>query len=270
MRGLDPRISSLNRHILAAYNLRMKESMFNAKDAGTFHRRFFMSPEIIGYFGMTVVAGIVTALIAPGAGAALWPMAVMVVLYPVAEYLLHRYLLHAKFLAKSQLTSPLWYRIHYRHHSKPSDQSVILAAPYTIVGAVAIIAGLLALLIGSLTAFTAGLTVGGLLIIAYEYAHSVCHSAFPTENRYLKSIRTNHVLHHFHSESGNYGITNSFSDVLFGTRYDEKSLPQRSATVRNLGYDEEMRRAFPWIAQIEANANARTSRLEPVQQPEAQ
>jgi hypothetical protein len=40
--------------------------------------------------------------------------------------------------------------------------------------------------------------------------------------------------------------------------------------VRNLGYDEEMRRAFPWIAQIEANANARTSRLEPVQQPEAQ
>jgi hypothetical protein len=26
--------------------------------------------------------------------------------------------------------------------------------------------------------------------------------------------------------------------------------------VRNLGYDEEMRRAFPWIAEIEANANA--------------
>ena len=62
-------------------------------------------------------------------------------------------------------------------------------------------------------------------------------------------------MHHFHSEGGNYGITNNLSDVLFGTRYDEKKLPQRSPTVRNLGYDDEMRRAFPWIAQIEASAN---------------
>jgi sterol desaturase/sphingolipid hydroxylase (fatty acid hydroxylase superfamily) len=244
----------------------MKESMFNAKDARTFHRRFFMSPEIIGYCAMTVVFGIITVLIAPGPGAALWPMATMVILYPVAEYLLHRYLLHANFLAKSALTSPLWYRIHYRHHSKPSDQSVILAAPYTIVGAVVIIGGALALAIGSWTAFTANLAVGGLLITAYEYAHSVCHSAFPTDNRYLKSIRTNHVLHHFHSESGNYGITNGFSDVLFGTRYDEKSLPQRSQTVRNLGYDEAMREAFPWIAQIEANADSHRKNLQTAQQ----
>jgi sterol desaturase/sphingolipid hydroxylase (fatty acid hydroxylase superfamily) len=244
----------------------MKESMFNAKDARTFHGRFCMSPEIIGYFAMTVVFGIITVLIAPSPGAALWPMATMVILYPVAEYLLHRYLLHANFLAKSALTSPLWYRIHYRHHSKPSDQSVILAAPYTIVGAVVIIGGALALAIGSWTAFTANVAVGGFLIIAYEYAHSVCHSAFPTDNRYLKSIRTNHVLHHFHSESGNYGITNGFSDVLFGTRYDEKSLPQRSQTVRNLGYDEAMREAFPWIAQIEANADSHRKDLQTAQQ----
>ena len=133
---------------------------------------------------------------------------------------------------------------------------MILAAPYTIVGAVAIFSALFALSFGSWTAFAAGLSVGGLLIVAYEYAHSVCHSAFPTANRYLKAIRTNHVLHHFHSEGGNYGITNNLSDVLFGTRYTEKSLPKRSPTVRNLGYDEEMRRAFPWIAAIEAEANA--------------
>ena len=256
----------MNGLVRPAYNRRMKESMFNAKDARTFHGRFCMSPEIIGYFAMTVIFGIITVLIAPSPGAALWPMATMVILYPVAEYLLHRYLLHANFLAKSALTSPLWYRIHYRHHSKPSDQSVILAAPYTIVGAVVIIGAALALAIGSWTAFTANVAVGGLLIIAYEYAHSVCHSAFPTDNRYLKSIRTNHVLHHFHSESGNYGITNGFSDVLFGTRYDEKSLPQRSQTVRNLGYDEAMREAFPWIAQIEANADSHRKDLQTAQQ----
>jgi sterol desaturase/sphingolipid hydroxylase (fatty acid hydroxylase superfamily) len=235
----------------------MSESMFDAKNATSFHRRFFTAPEILGYVGLVVLFAILTALIARSPAEALWPMAAMVILYPVAEYLLHRYLLHGSFLAKSPLTSPLWYRIHYRHHSKPSDQSVILAAPYTIVGAVAIFSLLFAFFFGTWTAFTASMAVGSVLIIAYEYAHSVCHSAFPTENRYLKMIRTNHVLHHFHSEGGNYGITNNLSDVLFGTRYDEKSLPQRSPTVRNLGYDDEMRQAFPWIAQIEDSANAK-------------
>jgi sterol desaturase/sphingolipid hydroxylase (fatty acid hydroxylase superfamily) len=241
----------------------MKDSMFDAKDAATFHRRFFSTPEILGYFAMTVLFALVTAFIAESPGQVLWPVVTMIVLYPVAEYLLHRYLLHANFLAKSALTAPLWYRIHYRHHSKPGDQSVILAAPYTIIGAVVIISAPLALIFGSWAAFTAELSVGGLLIIAYEYAHSVCHSAFPAENRYMKSIRTNHVLHHFHAESGNYGITNGFSDVLFGTGYGEKSLPKRSATARNLGYDDEMRRAFPWISEIEADANAKIEKTGP-------
>ena len=71
-------------------------------------------------------------------------------------------------------------------------------------------------------------------------------------------------------ESGNYGITNPVSDVLFGTRYGDKSLPKRSPTVRNLGYDEEMRRAFPWIAVIEANANARLESARGLRSPATQ
>lgn len=235
----------------------MKQTMFDVKDAASFHRMFVLTPEILGYLALAIGFGLWTIFHAPSVSAALWPAAAMVVFYPAAEYLLHRYLLHGNFLAKWQTTSPLWYRIHYRHHSKPSDQSVILAAPYTIVGAVAIISAVIGLLFGAWSAFTSSLAIGNVLIIAYEYAHSVCHATFPTDNPYLKSIRTSHVLHHFHAERGNYGITNNLSDRFFGTRYDERSLPPRSPTVRNLGYDEEMRRAFPWIAEIEAGANAR-------------
>jgi sterol desaturase/sphingolipid hydroxylase (fatty acid hydroxylase superfamily) len=248
----------------------MSESMFDAKDAASFHRHFFCTPEIVGYAGLAILFGAITFVLADHPGEALLPMAAMIVLYPVAEYLLHRFLLHGKFLAKSPLTAPLWFRIHYRHHSKPSDQSVILAAPYTIVGAVAIFSLLFGLLFGSWTALTGGLSVGSLLIIAYEYAHAVCHAAFPADNRYLKAIRTNHVLHHFHSDSGNYGITNNLSDVLFGTRYGEKTLPKRSPTVRNLGYDDEMRRAFPWIAEIEVDANAKLESARSLRSPAPQ
>ena len=253
-----------------AYNRCMRESMFDAKDAASFHRRFFTTPEILGYAALALLFGAVTFVTADHWGDALWPMVAMVVLYPVAEYLLHRFLLHGNYLAKSPVTAPLWYRIHYRHHSKPSDQSVILAAPYTIVGAVVIFSLLFGFLFGTWTALTGPVGVGSLLIIAYEYAHSVCHAAFPTDNSYLRAIRTNHVLHHFHSESGNYGITNPLSDVLFGTRYGEKGLPKRSPTVRNLGYDEEMRRAFPWIAEIEASANARLAGERGLQSPAPQ
>ena len=231
--------------------------MFDVKDGASFHRLFVRTPEIMGYLVLAIALAIAAAWVAPSAGAVLWPAITMVIFYPAAEYLLHRFLLHANFLARWQSTSPLWYRIHYRHHSKPSDQSVILAAPYTILGAVGLIAALLGLAFGTWPAFLACLAVGNVLIVAYEYAHSVCHATFPTSNPYLRSIRTSHVLHHFHAEGGNYGITNNLSDRLFQTRYDEKSLPPRSPTVRNLGYDAEMKRAFPWIAQIEADANER-------------
>lgn len=82
--------------------------MFDAKDAAGFHRCFFTTPEIMGYAGLAALFGAITFLIADRPGEALWPMAAMVVLYPVAEYLLHRFLLHGNFLAKSPLTSPLW------------------------------------------------------------------------------------------------------------------------------------------------------------------
>ncbi len=42
-----------------------------------------------------------------------------VVIYPVAEYVLHRFVLHARWLYKNPLTADLWKRIHYDHHQDP-------------------------------------------------------------------------------------------------------------------------------------------------------
>ncbi|HYM98567.1 MAG TPA: hypothetical protein VET25_02400, partial [Aestuariivirgaceae bacterium] len=101
----------MNGLISPAYTQSMKDSMFDARDAAGFHRRFILRPEIIGYLGPAVLFAAITVLIAESVSAAFWPMVAMVVLYPVAEHVLHRYLLHGNFLAKSSVTSPLWYRI---------------------------------------------------------------------------------------------------------------------------------------------------------------
>ena len=63
-------------------------------------------------------------------------------------------------------------------------------------------------------------------------------------------MKKRHMAHHFHDESGNYGITTFFWDKVFGTYYDRSERPEKSATVFNLGYDEEVAREYPWVAEL--------------------
>jgi len=66
----------------------------------------------------------------------------------------------------------------------------------------------------------------------------------------MKNIKRLHLAHHFHDESGNFGITNFFWDRVFGTYYGDVSARPRSATVFNIGYTEEMAQAYPWVDRL--------------------
>ncbi len=61
----------------------------------------------------------------------------------------------------------------------------------------------------------------------------------------LADMKRRHMAHHFHDESGNFGITTFFWDKVFGTYYDRPERPVKSATVFNLGYTEEVAEEFP-------------------------
>lgn len=56
------------------------------------------------------------------------------------------------------------------------------------------------------------------------------------------------MAHHYHDETGNFGITDFSWDRLFGTFYEREDRPEKSATVFNLGYDEAEARLYPWVA----------------------
>ena len=61
-------------------------------------------------------------------------------------------------------------------------------------------------------------------------------------------MKKRYLAHHFHSERGNFGITNFMWDRLFGTYYpDPKTFPE-SATTFNLGYTGEEAERYPWVA----------------------
>ncbi|MCT6839592.1 MAG: sterol desaturase family protein, partial [Bifidobacteriales bacterium] len=61
---------------------------------------------------------------------------------------------------------------------------------------------------------------------------------------YIKQL---HVLHHFHDEDGNYGITNYLPDRIMGTFYRAAKDRPRSPYVFNLGYTVEEAERYPWV-----------------------
>jgi sterol desaturase/sphingolipid hydroxylase (fatty acid hydroxylase superfamily) len=58
------------------------------------------------------------------------------------------------------------------------------------------------------------------------------------------------LLHHFHNEQGNFGITSHLCDRLFGSLYVSAEERPVSQTVSNLGYQDEERVQYPWVAQL--------------------
>jgi sterol desaturase/sphingolipid hydroxylase (fatty acid hydroxylase superfamily) len=58
------------------------------------------------------------------------------------------------------------------------------------------------------------------------------------------------LLHHFHNEQGNFGITSLICDRLFGSLYFSAENIPVSPTVSNLGYRDGERVQYPWVAEL--------------------
>jgi sterol desaturase/sphingolipid hydroxylase (fatty acid hydroxylase superfamily) len=224
-------------------------SIFDCKTLPAFHRAFFALPEIRLYGALCLASAATAGYLAQAAADALIPILIVVLGYPVFEYILHRGLLHGTFLCKTQTTARVWWRIHYRHHAQPRDAEVILAAPWTLIVAVFYGAVLASSLWWSPAGFAAALTACFFAAILYEYVHSLDHSRVVLSGGYLSAMRRHHITHHYFNERGNYGIATRVIDRLLGTVLTSNV---QSPTVRNLGYGDELARAYPYIQRIES------------------
>ena len=179
-------------------------------------------------------------------------------LYPFFEYGLHRFLLHNRVLYKNPLTASVWKRIHYDHHQDPNRLDVLFGSPSNTLPAIL------------LPAFPIGYPIGGwsgvlticaldlALFAFYEFCHCVQHLNYTPKSRWLRRIKKHHMAHHFHNETGNFGITTTFVDRLAGTLYVDGAARPRSPHVYDLGYDEAEARRFPWVAERSRPAGDQT------------
>lgn len=170
-------------------------------------------------------------------------------IYPVTWYALHRWVLHGKWMFKTKLTAGIWKRVHYDHHIDPNHLEVLLGALYTTLPTIALTTGPIGWLLAGPPGAAAAFATGLFVTCAYEYVHCIEHLPYKPRNRMLTYMKARHLEHHFHDESGNYGITNFAWDRLFGTFYTRDMRQRRSPTVFNLGYTKEVAQRYPWVAE---------------------
>ncbi|MEM7570257.1 MAG: sterol desaturase family protein [Pseudomonadota bacterium] len=176
--------------------------------------------------------------------------AVAVVLYPLAWYTLHRFVLHGQYLFKSRLTAKVWKRIHFDHHQDPNHLEILFGALYTTLPTIALITLPTGYLINGLSGAASAFAAGLLTTCFYEFCHCIQHLSYTPKNKFIAEMKRLHMAHHFHDETGNFGITNFFWDKLFGTHYENVAGRSKSATVFNLGYDKKVAETYPWVANL--------------------
>jgi sterol desaturase/sphingolipid hydroxylase (fatty acid hydroxylase superfamily) len=142
-----------------------------------------------------------------------WALAYLVgiLAWTLIEYLLHRFVFHH---------APVLARMHERHHDEPMELIGTPAWVSVLVGSIAVAGPCWATLgLGMATAVTAGMVTGYLY---YVFIHYVIHHWQPRPGSYLGRARRWHALHHHFADEGNFGVTTSFWDHLFGTALESR------------------------------------------------
>ncbi|HEY0446474.1 MAG TPA: sterol desaturase family protein [Allosphingosinicella sp.] len=182
---------------------------------------------------------------------------VAALVYPLVWYVLHRFVLHSRWMFKVPVLASTWKRIHYDHHQDPNHLEVLFGALHTTLPTIALATAPLGYAIGAawgpqaaLGAAAIAFATGLITTCFYEFVHCIQHLAYKPKSKWLAEMKKRHMAHHFHDENGNFGITTFFWDKLFGTYYDRAERPAKSPTVFNLGYTPEVAEKWPHVAKL--------------------
>jgi sterol desaturase/sphingolipid hydroxylase (fatty acid hydroxylase superfamily) len=211
---------------------------------------YFQYPAIVAYLALTAIAiGIFLWQPAPLAQT-LASIAVAIILYPLAWYAIHRWILHGRWMYKMKPFASVWKRIHYDHHQDPNHLEVLFGALHTTLPTVIGMLIPIGWAIGGMGGAAIAVATGLLITCFYEFCHCIQHLKYKPRNKWLAKMKARHMAHHFHDESGNFGITSFIWDKAFGTFYERPDRQEKSETVFNLGYTPQEAKRYPWVSDL--------------------
>ena len=101
---------------------------------------YFTHHSILTYLALTAAGIALAVALATSPWPPLLAALVIVLVYPLVEYLMHRYVLHARFLYRHKATAALWKRIHFDHHQDPHELAVLFGRALHPPAAIVVIA----------------------------------------------------------------------------------------------------------------------------------
>jgi hypothetical protein len=207
-------------------------------------------PAILIYIALAIVAAGVTAALATRWQQIVFPGLEVLIAYPVVWYLLHRFILHGRWLYKMKWSAGLWKRIHFDHHQDPHRLDVLFGAPSNTVPTIVLVTVPLGYAIADWPGAVAAFATGLLTTCVYEFIHCIQHLNYKPKSHLILRIKQDHLMHHFHNENGNYGIMSFTPDLLFRTYYRQACKVPKSPSVYNLGYDVEAAGRYPYVMKL--------------------
>lgn len=162
-------------------------------------------------------------------------VAAMFAFWPINEWLIHVFLLHAKPIGRLGLETTLS-RKHREHHREPWRLELLFIPEHVVwIGVAAIPLGW-NLFAEPALAWT-GAAIHFALAANYEWTHYVAHVRYTPKSRRMQRLVRMHRLHHFRNETFWYGVSMTMGDTILRTTPDPKTTPV-SPTCRTLGVDD--------------------------------
>ena len=171
-------------------------------------------------------------------GWSLWdlaPIAAIAAFWPVLEWLIHVFILHAKPVQIGRFTlDGRVPRKHRAHHRDPWNAELVFIPFHSFSYALPLVVALCFLLAPTRELALTALAVFLLGALHYEVVHFLIHTRVDPRGAYYRRLWRNHRLHHFKNEHHWFGVTRLEADQLLRTA-PEADRVATSPTARTLG-----------------------------------
>jgi len=132
--------------------------------------------------------------------------------WTLTEYWLHRLFFHLP--VRGKISERIYFFVHGVHHDWPWDHSRLVMPPsVSIILAVAFYFLFRVLFGEAIHALFTGFVIG---YVVYDTVHWYTHAGSP-QNRYLRFLRREHLVHHFRESGTRFGVSCPWWDVVFRT-----------------------------------------------------
>ena len=148
-----------------------------------------------------------------GAGETIGLFVAGVLIWSLAEYLLHRYVFH--WANDSAFGRRVHFLLHGVHHDYPNDKDRLVMPLGASLPLGVLFYALYYFTVGPVLgeAMYAGMALG---YMAYDGTHYAVHH-FKQRTRLGRFIRRHHMLHHHADHSGGFGVSSPLWDLIFRT-----------------------------------------------------